>query len=71
MGAAKFKENHAMARGKALEDKVRTRVGVMKKVNITKTGLLLKKSIPMMEASPDGITEEYHNSIQHNSITTV
>lgn len=59
MGAAKFKENFAMARGKALEEKVRARVGVIKKLNIKKCGLILNKNIPIMGASPDGIAGEY------------
>lgn len=61
MGAAKFKDTPAMAshRGRSLEDDVRCEIQKIKNLNIRKCGLILNRNVPVMGASPDGITDEY------------
>nr|XP_018909260.1 PREDICTED: uncharacterized protein LOC109038608 [Bemisia tabaci] len=61
LGAKKFKDTKAMARGRRLEPLVLSKVRKIRKTKVPmqKTGLVLNSAYPMFGASPDGILGEH------------
>lgn len=56
---ARIRETDAIKRGKALESKVLSVVQQEKNLVFQRSGIMLKGSLPLFAASPDGINEKY------------
>ncbi|KAJ8670103.1 hypothetical protein QAD02_001362 [Eretmocerus hayati] len=59
VGAAKIPDTLYMARCRNLESEVLSEVGKIYKITIKKVGFLLIPSLPMVGASPDGISDDF------------
>ncbi|KAJ8671956.1 hypothetical protein QAD02_003215 [Eretmocerus hayati] len=59
IGASKTPDSRFMVRGRTLESEVLSTVGKLLKIKIQKVGFLLIPSLPMVGASPDGISDDF------------
>lgn len=59
LGASSIKDTYAMQRGKRLENEIRDILESKIEVPIELCGLYLSPNVPIMGASPDGLTQDY------------